>query len=361
MGKGFDLQSFISNNPANQTAELARAYEVHSTIISGAQTAQQGLYQMAEGFKTMRDEKLYKAMGYDSFADYCEKETGINRSQVYRYIGILEKLPNDLSTRVDKIGERKLTLLTSLTDDQRDEITETVDLETTTVKELRERIKELTADKEETETRLKAQIEDMEKAPVDVTKSDDYIRLKKEREDSKAQIEEITKSEEEKRFSLETKIEGLQQQLEDLESTQDDVTQSDEYVELSKELDKLTEERDNRNRYAEELEKENIELSDKIEELSKQIKELENRPVDVAVQDNDDREEINRLSGELKDVQKKLANAEEKLKRNNSTKYKDFLVRMSIEEYNEFLDVLTNNPKLSKTNFHAIMQSAKMI
>ena len=58
MGKGFDLQSYIDNAPVDRSAEIARAYEVHSTIISGAQTAQQGLYQMAQGFKTMRDEKL---------------------------------------------------------------------------------------------------------------------------------------------------------------------------------------------------------------------------------------------------------------------------------------------------------------
>ncbi|MCR5806857.1 MAG: hypothetical protein K6G68_07480 [Oscillospiraceae bacterium] len=144
MGKGFDLKSYVNSNPAIQQAELSRAFEVHAEIISGAQTAQQGLYRMAQGFKTMRDEKLYKAMGYDTFADYCEKETGIKRSQVYNYIAIVEKLPDEFVHSSGQIGVKKLSLLTTLTDEQRDEVIETVDIESATVRELRERIQELT-------------------------------------------------------------------------------------------------------------------------------------------------------------------------------------------------------------------------
>ncbi|MBQ5315939.1 MAG: hypothetical protein J6I96_00105, partial [Oscillospiraceae bacterium] len=48
------------------------AVTCHAEILAGAEMAQQGLYRMAVGFKKMRDEKLYKALGYMSFEEYCE-------------------------------------------------------------------------------------------------------------------------------------------------------------------------------------------------------------------------------------------------------------------------------------------------
>ena len=125
-------------------AELAAtAYEVDASIKQGAQLAQQGLYQMAQGFKRMRDEKLYTALGYDTFDSYCENEAGLKRAQVYNYIAIVEKLPTNLSSRLDKVGSEKLTMLSRLSPDEQTEIAEKVDLENTTVKQLKKKIAEL--------------------------------------------------------------------------------------------------------------------------------------------------------------------------------------------------------------------------
>ena len=65
------------------------AFTVHAQIVQGAQMVEDGLYLMAVGFKKMRDEKLYKEMGYDTFEKYCETETGLKRRQVYNYIAIV--------------------------------------------------------------------------------------------------------------------------------------------------------------------------------------------------------------------------------------------------------------------------------
>ena len=130
------------------TEQYTEAYNLNVKIHTSMQAIQQNLYDMCSALKKMRDGKLYKELGYQNFEDYCENGAGIVRRHAYRFISILENLPADFVTSMSQIGMTKLTLLTALTDDQRDELTQTVDLESTTVRELREQIAAL---KEESE------------------------------------------------------------------------------------------------------------------------------------------------------------------------------------------------------------------
>ena len=179
------------------TAQYTEAYNLNVKIHVSMQAIQQNLYDMCSALKRMRDGKLYKELGYQNFEDYCKEEAGISRQHAYRYIAILEKLPSDFVTSGRQIGEHKLYLLTALTDEQRQEITETVDLESTTVRELREQIahlrddnKQLAAERKEQGIRadrlaremrkmnddmndLQAQIELLEERPIEVAVQDD--------------------------------------------------------------------------------------------------------------------------------------------------------------------------------------------
>lgn len=125
------------------SAEYIRAAELDRRIKTSAQLAQQSLYDMCMGFKEMRDSKLYKQLGYGNFEDYCEKETGFSRMNVYRYISIAENLPQDFVTSMLQIGTTKLSLLSTLSDEDRTEITKNTNLESTSVRELEQQIKEL--------------------------------------------------------------------------------------------------------------------------------------------------------------------------------------------------------------------------
>ena len=75
------------------TDDYVKAVNLNYHIKAAAQVAQQSLYEMCKGFKEMRDSKLYKELGYNTFEDYCEKKTQINRQNVYKYIKIVESLP----------------------------------------------------------------------------------------------------------------------------------------------------------------------------------------------------------------------------------------------------------------------------
>lgn len=69
-----------------------QAIELHQKIIVSANLAQQNIWDMCNGLKTMRDNKLYKELGYQNFEDYCENEVGMKRSNAYNYISIVEKI-----------------------------------------------------------------------------------------------------------------------------------------------------------------------------------------------------------------------------------------------------------------------------
>ena len=138
--------------PADVSAQVTDSYikavNLNRRIITAAQLAQQSLYDMCMGFKEMRDSKLYKELGYSDFGEYCEKETGIKKVQAYSYIKVAERLPIDFVQSTEQIGVQKLYLLSSLSEQERTEITENTDLESTSVRELEQQIKQIRAEKD---------------------------------------------------------------------------------------------------------------------------------------------------------------------------------------------------------------------
>ncbi|MDE7193243.1 MAG: DUF3102 domain-containing protein, partial [Oscillospiraceae bacterium] len=130
------------------TDEYIKAVNLNRRIITAAQLAQQSLYEMCMGFKEMRDSELYKELSYSNFGEYCENETGFKRSQVYNYISIAEKLPQDFVQSIGQIGMTKMLLLSNLDEEERAEITQNTDLESSTVRELEQQIKQLRAERD---------------------------------------------------------------------------------------------------------------------------------------------------------------------------------------------------------------------
>lgn len=187
------------------SSDYIKAAELDRRIKTSAQLAQQSLYDMCMGFKEMRDSRLYKELGYSDFGEYCEQEIGFKRSNVYNYIAVVENLPREFVQTSGQIGASKLLLLTKLSDEERTELAENIDLESTTVKELKAKIDILQnerdravesnaeashqvfmADKKVLEmknkvTQLEAEIKELESRPIEVaveTDSKEVANLK---------------------------------------------------------------------------------------------------------------------------------------------------------------------------------------
>lgn len=204
------------------TERYTEAYNLNVKIRTSIQAVQQSAYDMFRALKQMRDGKLYKELGYQNFEEYCEQEAGISRRHAYRYISIYENLPEDFVTSCHKIGVQKLYLLTALTDDQREEITQTVDLESTTVRELREQISRLQAEKDTAE--------------ADAAQAKDAVQ---EAEEARERTRLTLKGMLDKRIE---QVHQLEAQIKELESKPQDVAvvdHSEEIDRLNAEIEKL--------------------------------------------------------------------------------------------------------------------------
>ena len=131
--------------------KFEKAYDLHQRILVTAQMAQKNLYDMCVMLKQMRDDKLYKELGYYNFEEYCEEEIGISRHMAYKYADIAD-MKNVES--IQHFGVTKLSLLASLSESQQEEIQEKVKVEDVSVRELKAEIKKLKEDKEAAEKQL---------------------------------------------------------------------------------------------------------------------------------------------------------------------------------------------------------------
>lgn len=137
----------VNNQTENETmvlsSDYSKAFKLNQHIKFHAEMAQISLYEMCKGLKEMRDGKLYKELGYQNFEEYCEKEVGLKRRQAYNFLSIVDGLSENFVQSIAQIGTTKLALLAKLDEPQRDEIVQNTDLESVTVKELKQKIKSL--------------------------------------------------------------------------------------------------------------------------------------------------------------------------------------------------------------------------
>lgn len=129
-------------------------FELHSEILVYGRATCENLLQMAKGLKRMNDEKLFKAGGYSTFEEYTESALGIKKSQAYTYIKALDTLGEEFFQLTGKIGITKISLLADLTETERAELTQTTEVESATVKELKAKIAELRGEVEEKENKI---------------------------------------------------------------------------------------------------------------------------------------------------------------------------------------------------------------
>lgn len=203
--------------------EYIKAKELDRTIKTSAQLAQQSLYEMCAAFKEMRDSKLYKELGYTDFREYCEKETGFKHAQIYSYIAVYEKLPKEFVQSTGQIGIQKLYLLSTLSEEERVEVTQSTDLESTTVKKLKEQITALKekadkadmfsskADNAELKIKkLESEIKELESRPVEVAVEDNSEQLQELRKKLEAEKQQALKKAEK---SAQKEINELKNQL----------------------------------------------------------------------------------------------------------------------------------------------------
>ena len=259
-----DKQVPVTKKHIEKSDKYVEAVQLNAHIITSARAAQQNLYDMAVGFKKMRDDKLYKELGYDNFGDYCEAETGMTRVNVYNYISIVEKLPNDFVKSTLQIGKEKLYLLSTVEESQRTEIVEKTDLESTTVRELKKQIEQLKKSEENSKAELAQVKEELEESRDYADKSEERAAY------AENKVTEISV----KKYELEKRVKELESRPIDVAVDVDEVNRRVEEA-----LQKVNSENahllaEERSEFAKTINAKD----DKIWELEDKLKALEDKP-----------------------------------------------------------------------------------
>lgn len=183
-----------------------QAIELHQKIIVSANLAQQNIWDMCNGLKTMRDNKLYKELGYQNFEDYCETEVGFNRTQAHKYISIIENTSENVYSS-KHLGVSKLYLLSTISEPEQAEIAEKLDLESTTVKQLKAEIDRLKDEKQEATDKSIDYCRQLNNAKKD---ADYYKQQADTSKESYRNIENQLAAEKNKNFKLTNKVQELE-------------------------------------------------------------------------------------------------------------------------------------------------------
>lgn len=230
--------------------DYSRAVTLTRSIIANAQAAQQSMWEVCKGLNEMKERKLYKEIGYSTFEDYCEQEIGITRRQGQKYAAVAA-LDGKSTSDFEKIGIEKLYLLAKIDDEQREQITGSVDVESVTVRDLKAQIDALKHQNDQTEAALK---------------------------DAEDRAQRWCDDAEEKRQKIEE--------------------QNGRFLKDQQEIAKLNAEIYNNQSFIAKLTRERANKDSSIEQLQERIAELESRPVEVAVQT--DTAELDKLRAEYK-------------------------------------------------------------
>lgn len=190
------------NNSELRLDQHEQAVKLHQEIMVSASLAQQNIWTMCTKLKEMRDGKLYKVLGYQNFEDYCENEVGFSREQGRKYISIIENIPLENANTSWHLGVSKLYLLSTISESEQQEISEKVNLEETTVKELKAEIDKLKKDNNKLDAKLKAETANAEEARSDLreaqkTLKTESIKTCSERDRANKALEKLRSKEQE--------------------------------------------------------------------------------------------------------------------------------------------------------------------
>ena len=124
------------------------AVELDQRIKMTAKTFTEDFIQLCRLLDEMCSKKLYKEFGYQTFYDYCDKEIGLKPTQSKKWAKIGEGFKENGQSTVhfENLGTEKLYLLAKLDEPEREEIQQTVNLEETSVRELKAEIAKLKDD-----------------------------------------------------------------------------------------------------------------------------------------------------------------------------------------------------------------------
>ena len=295
---------------AGLTADQLIFVETHKQIISYGNLAARSFVEMGHKLKEMRDGELYKAAGFENFGDYTEQAAGIKERQAYNYINVVERYDEKYLAEHANLGVTKLLALSTASEEEREEIAETIDLKKASSRKIQDAVKAAQKERDEARERLKTmqqeyddltteldtarqEKDDAESARTDIQTA--YDKKKEELREAQEEVGELTA----KKKELEAKKKELEEQLETAQKAKTKVK-----TEIKTVPDETAQkELDDARKQLKAKEEERQELDRKLRETTVQLEEAKEQKRAIAQDDiitfKIKFDEIQRLGGEI--------------------------------------------------------------
>lgn len=124
------------------TERQMKAAKLTRQIITNGHIAAECMVQMGRDLKTVRDERLYTEMGFDSFEEYCEEKVGVGKRHGYNFIQIYERFGEEQLAELQSLGITKLLEIAKLDNEDMAELMHNNDVAQMSVRQLKARVEE---------------------------------------------------------------------------------------------------------------------------------------------------------------------------------------------------------------------------
>lgn len=104
----------------NELSNEVKAKEIHEKAIGYFKISEQYGYKFIMEVKKIRDEKLFNALGFESFDDYCRSCFGFERDYMNERIRIANEFGKEYDGYSRSIGHKKSLFLARMPEEQRE-------------------------------------------------------------------------------------------------------------------------------------------------------------------------------------------------------------------------------------------------
>lgn len=225
------------------TERQDRAVKLTRQIIANGNIAASCMVDMGRDLKSVRDERLFTELGFESFEEYCEKKCGIGKRHGYNFIQVYERFGEEQLSQLQGLGITKLLEMAKLDDNDLGELMSGAEVSEMSVRELKDKIAEydrtceqlrLDLDSAESDRREA----DTEKARAEDERNDLKYQLEQAEKRRKELEEQVAKLEESESKSRESLANAIDRHLAEKQKMQEEARKTDkQYRDKIKELE----------------------------------------------------------------------------------------------------------------------------
>ncbi|MGX0038742.1 DNA repair exonuclease SbcCD ATPase subunit [Staphylococcus warneri] len=238
----------------NELSTEVKAQEIHERAVGFYKISEQYGYKFLMEVKTIRDEKLYKELGFENFEDYTLSNFNFDKRTINRRLQDAESFGEEYETALTSFGKHKTHQLATFPENYRNEILENgietengnKSIDEATTREI-EKYKKQIKQRDEQNAQLQSQVEQAQRSESiarkqledEQNREPEVIEKYIEPEDYQQTKNALDQSRHQQKL-IQQRNEKLEKDIKEMEQRRDEVSEkSQKYDELNKAINDM--------------------------------------------------------------------------------------------------------------------------